>query len=104
MEIDDPEFLQAVADLRELAIKGAALPALLELVKARVGKGSFVLAAVIFCRAFDLPLRDATSLCGWRGFAVERGYRGTPIEVLEAEYGEVIRERVRRLKARDESA
>jgi hypothetical protein len=97
MELDDPDFLQAVEGLRELAIKGTGLSELLEWAKARAGKAKTVLAIAIFYRAFDLPMGVVTSLGGWTGFAAEHGNSGTTAEELDAEYGELIRAHVRRL-------
>jgi len=100
MKLDDPSFLQAVEDLRELAINGKDLPALLQFAKVRAGKGKTVLACAIFYRAFDLPMVVVTSLGAWTGFEAELGNRGRTAEDLDAEYGEVIRAHVRRLPLR----
>jgi hypothetical protein len=97
MELDDPSFWQAVEELRELALKGAALSELLELAQARAGKGNTVLAVALFYRAFDLPLQVAKSLGEWTEFEVEFGNPGRTAEELEAEYGELIRAHARRL-------
>lgn len=63
------------------------------------GEDEALLACAIFYRAFDLPLRVATSLCTSSGFATNVGRAGRAAADLDAEYGDQIRAQVSRLMA-----
>ena len=94
METTDPVFLRAVERLKRMAREGALVPELLGAAKADVADHSTTAHALVALHhAFDIPLAVATSLGLWRGF--HDNPVGTHGDVLEEDYGELLRARVR---------
>jgi hypothetical protein len=95
MGLEDPAFADTVERLKAMALEGAAVPELLALAKIEIAdRSSTAHALIALHRAFDVPIWIVTALGLWRGFGAQPA--ATHGDVLEADYGKMLRDSVRR--------